>query len=75
MYKYLGPPRPTYAEFQLQCQTTGVVKAYKMMTTRTAKERNRKLASQQSLCRWVQRREHRNAAEHRHLAVDCENRD
>ena len=46
---------PKYAECQLQCQT-GKVKAYKLMSAREVRDRNRQLVREQSSCRWVQRR-------------------
>lgn len=39
--------------FQLQCQDTGVVKAYMRMTRHKAGDYNVQLANEESRCRWT----------------------
>ena len=39
--------------YQLQCQFTWVVKAYKQMTEQKAQERNQRLCSEGGSCRWT----------------------
>ncbi|CAA9387094.1 MAG: hypothetical protein AVDCRST_MAG93-9519 [uncultured Chloroflexia bacterium] len=39
--------------YQLQCELTGVIKAYKRMTGQKAQERNLRLSGEGSECRWA----------------------